>query len=70
MSKGRGTMEEIGDLLEGAVGDLGASYDVNTSNIELPTVYALQSIAGALLAIGQVMFLELQDNRKFPGRNK
>lgn len=44
-------------LLKEARENLDASYNVQVDNVELPTVYVLQSISGALQAIAAIMLV-------------
>ena len=54
-------MQEIMNLVKEAKGNLDASYTAAADNIELPSVYVLQSIASSLLAIATMMSKVIED---------
>jgi len=54
-------MSQILGLIEDARSNLDASYQVSAGHIEMPTHYALQSIAGSLQVIAQLMLIPKMD---------
>ena len=56
--------QEIRNLVIEAKGNLDASYTATFDNIELPSVYVLQSIASSLLAIAKMMSIAMKEEDK------